>query len=1358
MPATAATQVFTSVRTVGGLLPADMLRNIMSGRDVSASTPADYHVVAVRSVKDAAERHWDYLRGAWRALRSEIGSSGDPAGLATANWLLPLFEEHGYGRLARVPGGGLPSDDESALFPVTYHWEHLPIHLVSWSQDLDKRPVGGGLPPQSMVQDCLNRTEAHLWAVVSNGRVLRILRDSSSLAGSSYLEIDLEAMFDGELFDEFVLLYRLLHVSRFEVDDGAAPSTCRMERWRTEAIEAGTRFLEDISDGVQAAVIALGTGFLKHPDNGKLRDDFDQDRYRRALLRLVYRLLFWFVAEERDLLQAPDVSALARQRYTRYFSARRLRHASLRRVGGSHGDRWEAIQLVLTGLGKDEGLPHLGLPGLGGIYDETSTDSMLDGLSLSNEYLLSAVRSLSRVWDKSAKRYRVVDYLHLGAEELGAIYESLLELIPSRTANREFDLGTALGNPRKGTGSYYTPTSLIDCLLDSALDPVLDDAQKRAGVAAAASGTDESEAIVSELLSITVCDPACGSGHFLVAAARRIAKRVASFRERNPEPPVEALRHALRDVVSRCVYGVDLNPMAVELAKVSLWLEALEPGKPLNFLDAHIKQGNGLIGATPALISKGISDNAFKVIEGDDPKFAASLKRANVKPAQDSLFSDESIYSQSNEVLAAGLARIADAPDGSLRQVHAQAAEYREWTESDENRRKRLIADAWCAAFVWIKRADAPPAIVNRVFNDLTEKGQQGIPPATATEIERLREEYAFFHWHLEFPDIFHVYEGNPEADDTGWSGGFTCILANPPWDKVDFEDKKYFSAVEPSIADMAGQARRIRILDWEKEHPEEGTRYRAARRKVKGTFGFASSSGSYKKCAEGLTAPGVNSLQTDQLFAERFAAIVGPTGRVGCIIPTAIAAGAGGQYLFGSFTARSAVASLYDFENRKGIFPGVHASYKFCLLSLTGKATREPAPRFAFFLLDTTELDSVGRVFTLTSEEIALINPNSGTLPIFRNRRDAALTAEIYNRIPVLWDEKKPDGNRWTVKFKNLFNMTDDEDLFRTRDKLQKEGWHLHGNVFIRDGKRMLPLYEAKMVDFFNHRAADVVKSATAVNRQNQPRYLTAAELNDASRSAMPLNWIAENGPIPTMRNGKKVEIPGVAERLAQVQWDRGWLCGWSDVTASTNERTAIPALIPRAAVGHTFPLMLPRVPASSAAALIAAQSSLVFDFVSRQKVGGLHMNLFAWKQLPVPTPAMLEPHLAFLVPRVLELVYTAYDMTPLARDLGDDGEPFVWDEDRRALLRAELDAFFFRLYGIDDRDDVDYILETFQTETGGLKHNDIAKYGTYRTKDLVLDAYDRMAAADARGAQHDTGITPPPGQGARHCAEGAG
>ena len=254
-------------------------------------------------------------------------TAATPSALAIENWLLPLFDEHGFGRLPTLHDG-IRSDDERTVFPVTHAWQHLPIHLVGWGQKLDERPPTGGLPPQSMLQECLNRTQAHLWGIVSNGRVLRILRDSTSLTGASYLEIDLEAMFDGELFDEFVLLYRLLHASRYEVEDGAAPSTCRMERWRTEAIGAGTRALDLLRDGVEAALVALGTGFRRHPANTKFRDDVDPELVKRALLRLVYRLLFWFVAEERDVLHAEDADEKVRDRYRKYFSARRLQRTS----------------------------------------------------------------------------------------------------------------------------------------------------------------------------------------------------------------------------------------------------------------------------------------------------------------------------------------------------------------------------------------------------------------------------------------------------------------------------------------------------------------------------------------------------------------------------------------------------------------------------------------------------------------------------------------------------------------------------------------------------------------------------------------------------------------------------------------------------------------------------------------------------------------------------------------------------------------------------------------------------------------------------------------------------------------------
>jgi hypothetical protein len=303
-----------------------------------------------------------------------------------------------------------------------------------------------------------------------------------------------------------------------------------------------------------------------------------------------------------------------------------------------------------------------------------------------------------------------------------------------------------------------------------------------------------------------------------------------------------------------------------------------------------------------------------------------------------------------------------------------------------------------------------------------------------------------------------------------------------------------------------------------------------------------------------------------------------------------------------------------------------------------------------------------------------------------------------------------------------------------------------------------MLPLYEGKMAHHFDHRW----NSYYGVGNDDRRR-LTLDEKQDPLATADPRYWILADGHITTTRRDTEVKIEGVTLRLARGGWDRDWLCGWRDVCRTTDERTAIPAFLPRTAVGHTYPLMFPGVSSVLVAALVAVQSSLVFDLVSRQKIGGAHMALMTWKQLPVPAPKDMTTHTPFITPRVLELVYTAYDMAGLARDLDDDGGPFRWDEDRRAQIRAELDAYFFHLYGIE-RPDVEYILESFRTENGGLKHNDIARYGTYRTRDLVLAEYDRMAPARVSlstplvdGDTYVSPLTPPPGHGPRHPANSA-
>ncbi|MFF7927369.1 Eco57I restriction-modification methylase domain-containing protein [Streptomyces mirabilis] len=1321
MSATARNQVFSAVHTVGGLLPADMLVRISEGKDVPGSKPADYGVIGSRSVRDDAERHWDYLKAVWRELRTRLPEdeetgdpAADPTGIATAQWLEPLFKELDFGRLTTLAPDSTHADgDADKTFPISHRWQHVLIHLTRWNADLDKRPGGAGtVPPQSMVQECLNRTEAHQWGVLTNGRQLRLLRDSSALATASYVEFDLEAIFDGELFSEFVLLYRLLHVSRFEIPEGAAPSACWLEKWRTEAIQSGTRALEQLRKGVQDAITTLGTGFLRHPDNSALRADLNVETYHYALLRLVYRLLFLFVAEDREALLLPTAPEQAKDRYARYFSSARLRRQAQRRRGTAHGDLYRALGIVLTALGHDEGRPELGLPGLGGIYDDNEADKVLHGLALSNEALLAAVRALSVVRDADAKRNRVVDYRHLDAEELGSIYESLLELVPKHSASdRTFELVELPGNARKTTGSYYTPSSLIDCLLDSTLDPVIDDAVKRGEIRATRSGQpDPSDAIVDELLSLTVCDPACGSGHFLVAAARRIAKRVAAVREQNPEPTLDAVRHALHEVVARCVYGVDLNPMAVELAKVSLWLEALEPGKPLGFLDAHIKHGNALIGATPALLAGGIPDDAFKPIEGDDKKVATYLKKLNAKErsGQSALFDTDTNIKVANSAFATGLRRITAAPADSLKDVRLQSSAFRAWQDDSAYIHASHVADAWCAAFVWPKTAEAPRAVTEDVFRSLQDPEAAGAKTATNYKIIDLAEQYHFFHWHLEFPEVFEVLSAVDASVDksTGWRGGFSCILGNPPWERIKLQEQEFFAQRDQSIANAPNAAARKKLIAALPEtQPELYADFAAAKRRAEGESQFLRSSQRYL-----LTGRG--DINTYAVFSETDRTLADPNGRMGVIVPTGIATDATTQYFFKDLVQRGSIASLYDFENRSGLFPAVDSRMKFSILSLTGGALRESAARFAFFLHDPAELDDPEKTFHLTPEEITLLNPNTGTCPVFRTRRDAEITLGIYRRVPVLVTEGASNGNPWGFEYVEVLHLS------------HAAGELIHSNEASSD---TYAVYEAKMMHQFDHRWYSYQNDA-------------GVDRIDASATVAPRY---------------RVKKRFVDDRLGE-RWKREWMLGWRDICRATDERTVIATAVPRAALANTMPLAVFTEP-RKAFALVSMLGSFALDFAARQKVAGTHLTMIYMRQLPALPPATFIGHTPFMAPRVIELTYTSRDMSPFAHDLGDTGTPFLWDEDRRAIIRAELDALFFHLYGIA-RDDVDYILDTFPI----VKRKDEAKHGTYRTKELILSIYDRMTAAGVSldtplvdGENFTSALTPPPGHGPRHPAE---
>ncbi|MFB8369842.1 Eco57I restriction-modification methylase domain-containing protein [Pseudarthrobacter sp. NPDC055928] len=1197
--------------------------------------------------------------------------------------------------------------------------------------------------PQAMVQEFLNREADYLWAILSNGLKLRLLRDSTALAGSAYIEFDLETIFDSDLYPEFQILWQLCHQSRLDKRGGAegSPADCWLESWRAESVDAGARALDKLGVGVEKALDYLGTGFLRHPENGWLVDalhtgELSPRDFHKALLRTAYRLLFCFVVEDRNALLVPDAPAVSRDRYARYFSTQRLRKLSRSRDGGPHPDLWRTQKLVLSALGGD-GLEAVGLPALGGLFDPDSRakrlehqphEDLLMGAELANQDFLKAIRRLSWVLGKG-DRLQPVDYRHLGAEELGSVYESLLELIPRiDTETRSFELVRLAGNERKVTGSYYTPPSLVSALLDTALDPLLDDAVN--------GGTDAADR-ETRLLALTVCDPASGSGGFLVAAARRIARRLAEVRAGENEPTPADIQHALHDVVERCIYGVDMNDLAAELAKVSLWLEAMEPGKTLGFLDARIKIGNSLLGTTPALLAGGVPDEAFGVLEGDNKKYAAEVKKRN--RAENSRKADKLFGSLGQETFSFGGTKTGVAeligqrqelvkPVSTAAEARSRAKAYEAFDHSAGMEQQRLHADAWSAAFVWPLNAGSAEPPTSSIVRQLADIGESAGYADTVITVRQLAEEYRFFHWHLEFPEVF----GDPASGDIGaegWPGGFSCVLGNPPWERVKLQEQEFFAARHEAIAKAPNAAARTRLIKrLVQEDPMLHNEFIRAKRNAEGQSVSMRTSGRFPLNGRG-------DVNTYAVFAELFRSLTGPHGRSGVIVPTGIATDATTQYFFKDLVETSTIAALYDFENAKPVFEGVHRSFKFCLLTMAGRLAKEETASFAFFLHDPADVSK--SEFALTPDEIKLINPNTGTLPIFRTRRDAEITLGIYRRVPVLINENDAvNGNPWGVSFMRMFDMSNDSHLFRTREQLEGDGWTLEGNVFERmvNGlpETMLPLYEAKMLHQFD-RAWATYDAATV-------RDTTEGEKSDPWFEPLPRYWVPQT------------EVKRrIGDRPAS-----DYYFGYRKIARTTDERTVISYVHQAAGVGDSGIMMFSGHPLRLA--LYAGFSSFVFDFVMRQKLGGTNIGHFITQQMPALAPEIYERAAPWdsnvstgewILERALELFVSGYSLTAVASELREPGGPFVWERQRRQQLRSELDAAFMYLYRIP-RDDVDFLLESFPI----VRRKDEAVHGEYRTKRLILEVHDAIQQAIDANVPYESPVNPPPGQGPRHPA----
>jgi hypothetical protein len=1393
---------FPGIRIEGGLFGPDFLEQVLAG-DLPGQAPEDFGLPKDTSFKDQIAKTFMQAQERW-ALFTQRRQRANPQDsmltLTRQHWvnpfLRPLGYELRYQPQAQQLGDLRLSISDWAGPPLNAP----PVHIVPFNQSLDRLPPSGQprLAPHTHLQEFLNRTE-YLWGLLTNGAVLRLLRDSTYLRRQAYVEFDLVEILERQRFEAFELLYRLLHRTRLP-QPGQPAADCLLEKYYQLTLKQGERVRERLRYGVERALRRLAEGFLEHPANTTLRQKLQKpapasetsnaQAFYQQLLRLVYRLLFLLVSEERGLISSSPL-------YHEHYSVSRLRRLlHIPKAYNDYDDLWHSLQVLRITFNRADLAPFLGVAPLNG---ELFARMDLDESRLSNRALLEAFWYLAYYQEREGAPPRRVHYAALDVEELGSVYESLLDYQPLLYSDGgKLTFSLMPGYERKTTGSYYTPPQLVQELLRTTLEPVVEERLKQAG----ASPADQEKA----LLSLRVLDPACGSGHFLLAAARYLGKKLAQIRNPHASPAPEELRQAVRDVVSHCLYGVDKNPLAVELCRVALWIETHIPQKPLTFLNRHIQCGDSLVGVLHLhTLKKGIPDHAFQPLSHDDHAFATSLKRRNQGertgqltfffPATSPILSSLALQTQSLENIA----------ENTLQDIQKKQQDYENLQRNPKRQHLQVACDLWTAAFFQPLAPTHEPYLITTeiLLRHLAQSPDfyqtrdiPPPPPQLLTCVQDLSTKLRFFHWPLEFPEFF------PEASDSPQNlphHGFDVILSNPPWEQIQLEEQQFFDRLDPHIANAPNASeRKKRIQNLAQTNPHLYQQYQEALRLTESLTRYFRHCGQYPLATKGR-------LNTYALFAERILNLLSPKGRAGLILPTGIATDTTNQTflatLLGLSTPNSTnrLVSLFDFENREGLFSEVHRSYRFCLLTFVGPAAKVEAPEFVFFAQEVKDVRNPIRRFSLSPSDIARFNPNTLTLPAFRTRQDAELSRVFYppepsSKISILLHEPRRD-NPWKIQLRQgLFNMSTDSHLFRTSEQLEREGYRRLGSLYVRGDLQgpnadwYAPLYEAKMIWYYHHRYGTYAgRSGRGDSELPTP---SDRQLANSAFTVQPRYWVPHEE---------------VQERLKD--WPKPWVIGWRDITNVTNERTAVFTVLPRVGIGNNIGLLLPQVGAVEAALLLANLASLPLDWVARQKVGGVHLSLYYLKQLPVIRRGGYGVRdVRYVVGRVVELVYVAWDVKGFADEVWGEADgalrevlmrrwresweamggepkgweapewlgyygakagegfplpPFPWNPERRAQIQAELDTYYAYLYGLS-RKQLRYILDPadltkreleslgdaveevgdalvgyeerrrqsdFPGETFRvLREKERKRWGEYRTRRLVLEAWERL------------------------------
>jgi hypothetical protein len=898
------------------------------------------------------------------------------------------------------------------------------------------------------------------------------------------------------------------------------------------------------------------------------------------------------------------------------------------------------------------------------------------------------------------------------------------------------------GGTRKGAGTFYTRPQLTLPMVRRTLDPLIK----------TADGTVRTP---EEILATKVCDPAMGSGSFLVASLRVLTEAVvASLHERqrlkarNGSDLVriecEVLPDADRDqtkdgieaivrraVVEHCLYGVDLDPLAVELARVSLWVETLDRRLPFTFLDHKLRCGDALTGTWldrfrdyPLLAWwRQSPDEKWRGVTHDGDVWADQLKaiRAEVVEEQRKLLAGEvrlPFANESDDALKAAIERVRELYR-QLRKVPASQPDKRAeiWrtrvATSPEMAKVKEAFDTWCALWFWpLDKLDVAPRPLDLLAP----------PEAARTIVRAVAQEKRFFHWELEFPDVF-----------TQKGAGFSAVVGNPPWETRKPKSQEFFANLDPLFRGYGKQEaltrqRELFEADPGLEHAwlsyvgsfkdagnfvrhsaepfgdSESAAVSMVPRKAKESEALHRKWLAARSKKSGLSDPehpfrhqGSADLNTYKLFAEVAYRLLTPGGALGLVVPAALLSDQGSRRLRELLVFQSTIDLIYVFQNERKIFKDVHHAAKQLIL-VARRPTRWDAETsttlpllFRLGVGDSPEANEVPEDLgdrrtpvRVPVAELARFSPNSLSVLEIRTARDLEVLTTIYANSVMLGDDG-PES--WGIKYATEFHMTNDSKLFIPREKAEEAGYeaNAYGRWIGKDGDVLLPLYEGRMIGQF-----------------------------DFSKKG----WVSGKGRSAVWRDipwEEKVIEPQFLMRQSDAwapdsKTHRGPKIAYMRIGAATNTRTVTATYLSDAPAGDSVFYFIPSFnPVDVSLAVVGMFGSFAFDFLARTRVGGLNLSEF----IMVETGLISRPRFpaaAIELVRRLACPSPSFATEWLPRDGDAPIKRWALTTHERLRLRCILDAIVAALYGLS-RDDLRWILRDCDHPQEQVTNRDFAR-----------------------------------------------